>query len=70
MENIEPDEFEEVYRLTPEGADLALKIHHLWLAGYTLEQIADEFNMNELEVRVLYAMGNYAGIFDIDWSSL
>lgn len=57
-------EEEERYILTEEGVAIARDIHVLYLAGYSIEHIADELNLEKEGIQVLYAIANYMGALD------
>lgn len=54
------------YRLTPEGIAMALDIHNMYLAGFDVEQIADELAIEVKGVQIIFAMANLMGVFDND----
>lgn len=56
---------EEVYALTESGIEMARLIYALYVnEGFELDEIAEVVDLTTDEVRLLFAMANYAGVFD------
>lgn len=55
---------EERYTLTDKGVEAALYIYEMFKDGLDVEEIATVLDMGVRDVQILFAMANYAGVFE------